>query len=165
MLAILHKAESLFPELLAKDDWHSLDVDYHDPRVERVWRQWDEYRINLHVIHPCKASASLFHPHPWPSAMRVLQGTYEMEVGFGSGTKAPPIACKMISKGDFAYEMIHPDGWHSVRPIDDVCWSVMISGTPWGRDIEEKPTKTLNALSAKRVEEILTYFRAKYGVK
>lgn len=71
MFDVLEEVERAIPRLLWQEGWNSLDVDYHDPRVERVWRQWLDYRVSLHVIHPCQPSASLFHPHPWPSAMRV----------------------------------------------------------------------------------------------
>ena len=52
--------------------WKTLDVDYHPPRVERVWMSFDDKRISLHVIHPCETNDALVHPHPWESAMYVL---------------------------------------------------------------------------------------------
>jgi hypothetical protein len=57
--------------------WNTLDINYHHPRVERLWTQIGDSRLMLHVIHPCETSDALYHPHPWPSAMHVLSGTYE----------------------------------------------------------------------------------------
>src|SRR5205823_428108 len=96
MLDILHAAEKELPRLLASDDgWQSLRVDYHPPFVDRVFRDWSppgaaegaRYRISLHRIHPCAPAEALFHPHPWPSAMRIHSGTYEMGVGHGAGDR------------------------------------------------------------------------------
>jgi hypothetical protein len=52
-------------------------VNYHHPRVERLWTQVGDSRLMLHVIHPCNSSEALYHPYPWPSAMHVLSGRYE----------------------------------------------------------------------------------------
>lgn len=180
MLDVLEQVESVLPQLLLNDGWQSLDVDYHDPRVEIVWRQYDDYRICLHVIHPCKDNKddSLFHPHPWPSAMRVLSGTYEMAIGYGKGLDRPPEACRMRvrvgvpancsqiswSKSQFfVYEMLDPDGWHSVHPIDDVCYSLMISGKPWNRETEGSD-KPLQPLTTDRMAKILRWYRLAYPV-
>ena len=86
MLDVLEAVEQKLPELLRDEaGWNSLFIDYHPPTVERLWRTWGEYRVSLHRIHPCERGTALFHPHPWPSAMRILSGEYEMAVGYGSG--------------------------------------------------------------------------------
>ena len=61
--------------------WNTLDVNYHHPRVERLWTQVGTSRLMLHVIHTCETDEALYHPHPWPSAMHVLSGSYEMGLG------------------------------------------------------------------------------------
>jgi len=61
--------------------WNTLDVNYHQPRVERLWTQIGTSRLMLHVIHTCETDEALYHPHPWPSAMHVLSGSYEMGLG------------------------------------------------------------------------------------
>ena len=74
--------------LLEKPEiWNSLDVDYHPPRVERIWCQYGDYRIYLHFIHACKPGEALYHSHPWPSVMHVIEGTYEMGIGFNDRGK------------------------------------------------------------------------------
>jgi len=164
MLDVLRRLERELPALLADGDaWAGLFIDYHPPTVERLWRRWGEHRISLHRIHPCAEGEALFHPHPWPSAMRVLEGEYEMAVGYGEGEEAPPVAAKMIlSGGELRYEMTDPDAWHYVRPIGGVSWSVMVTGKPWTRPAP-RASKALVELTARQREELLAYFRAHYA--
>lgn len=64
---ILKSLESTIRELtLNTDIWSSLDIDYYPPRVERLFTDYDGYRIYLHYIHPTNEPC-LFHKHRWPS--------------------------------------------------------------------------------------------------
>lgn len=162
MLGVLAQIERELPTLLRDEGaWQSVDVDYHPPRVERLWKRRGDYRVYLHRIHPCGREDALFHPHPWPSAMRVLDGEYEMAVGFGAGTAEPPVAALMVSRGDFRYEMTHPDAWHYVRPLGAPTLSVMVTGKPWARE-SPKSDKPLRPLSPEAVAELFGLFRAWY---
>lgn len=143
--------------------WKSLNVNYHPPHVERLWCQLGDYRISLHFIHPCKREDSLFHPHPWPSAIHVLEGEYEMGMGFGAGLKEPEIFSTIVSQGSMYYEMPHKDGWHYVRPTTSVCGSVMLSGKPWDREMPaSEEVGELSGLHNDRVVMMLEYFKGKY---
>jgi hypothetical protein len=162
MLDVLSQLEQALPAMLLDESlWRSLYVDYHPPTVERLWAHWREYRAFLHRIHPCEREQALFHPHPWPSAMRVLEGEYEMAVGFGPGMAEPPIAALMVSRGDFRYEMTHPDSWHYVRRLGGPTLSVMVTGKPWDRE-SHKSERPLRPLRAEQVAELLRLFRARY---
>ncbi len=162
MLDVLAQLEQELPAMLQDESiWRSVYVDYHPPIVERLWTSWRTYRVYLHRIHPCEREQALFHPHPWPSAMRVLEGKYEMAVGFGSGMEEPPVAALMVSSGDFHYEMTHPDSWHYVRPLGTPTLSVMLTGKPWDRE-SHKSTKALQPLSAEQAAELLAIFQARY---
>jgi hypothetical protein len=167
MLTTLAAVELELPTLLKEiDGWQSLDIDYHPPFVERVWRQWGEFRIALHRIHPCSSAEALFHPHPWPSAMRILSGTYEMAVGYGAGDTPPPIAARFVASGadmDVRYEMTDPDAWHYVRPIGEPTYSVMLTGRPWAR-IAPQSEHPLKPLAPSRVHELLEWFAARYDL-
>jgi hypothetical protein len=126
--------------------WQSLDIDYEPPRVERLWMPWKDGRFYLHLIHPC--DKALFHPHPWPSAIMLLDGHQEMAVGYGAGDDPPPVTTTLKLAPDSSYEMLHPDGWHSVKPLFRPSLSVMLTGKPWGRhspgkDVEHKPLPEL----------------------
>ena len=162
MLDILYAVENELPMLLHDEDtWNSLYVDYHPPIVERLWLPWGDYRVNLHRIYPCARDEALFHPHPWPSAMRVLSGEYEMAVGYGKGETAPSIAALMIASGDFRYEMTDPDGWHYVRPLREPTMSLMVTGKPWDRP-SPKSGKPLQQLSVEQRSAMFQFFREQY---
>jgi len=161
-LNIFSQAEDALPELLRDElAWQSVLVDYHPPKVDRLWQSWRGYRIFLHRIYPCGPGQALFHPHPWPSAMRVLEGEYEMAVGFGAGMVEPPVAALVMVRGDFRYEMTHQDGWHYVRPVGRPTLSVMVTGKPWGRNAP-KSSQPLVPLQPEQVDELLGAFRVHY---
>lgn len=129
--------ERVLMELLkdGPEAWESLDVDYEPPRVERLWRQWEGYRINLHRIHPCKKA--LYHPHPWAAYIRMLSGTCEMGIAYSSSMpkheileRGKEVAKVLLTKGS-AYEMINPYGWHYVKPLDKPTLSLMVTVPPW----------------------------------
>lgn len=162
MLSILYQIEEDLPELLNKPGWNSLYINYHPPVVERLWRQVDGYRVYLHRIHPCTEEQALVHPHPWPSAIRVLEGSYEMGIGYGKGMTTPPIACKIITNKAFCYEMVEPDGWHYVRPIGYPSISLMVTGKPWEREAP-RSNEPLAPMSEERVTDLLNRFKAFYG--
>jgi hypothetical protein len=162
MLEVLRRVEAELPRLLRQENpWNSLLIDYHPPTVERLWCPWSDYRISLHRIHPCDAGAALFHTHPWPSAMRILSGEYEMAVGHGRGSTPPPFACRIIASGDFRYEMTDPDAWHYVRPLGGPAMTLMVTGKPWDR-AAPKSEKPLHGLTAEQQADILRFFRSRY---
>jgi hypothetical protein len=162
MLEILARVEKDLPQLLRDEaGWTGLFIDYHPPTVERLWRRWGEYRLSLHRIHRCGPGEALFHPHPWPSAMRILAGAYEMAVGFGPGMEEPPVAALMVARGEFRYEMTHPDAWHYVRPLGGPSLSVMVTGKPWDRPAH-RADKELVPLTAAQRDELLALFREHY---
>ena len=162
MIDLLHKAELALPTLLRDESkWKSVFVDYHPPFVERLWCEWFESRIYLHRIHTCEAGEALFHPHPWPSAMKVLEGSYEMAIGYGKGETEPPIAARLMLGAGSEYEMTDPDGWHYVRPLSVPSISLMVTGKPWAR-ILPKSDKPLSELAPEKRREILEFFRSIY---
>ena len=162
MLHVLKAAEARLAELLQNEaSWLTVDVDYHPPRVERLWQQWGEYRISLHRIHPCRPEEALFHPHPWPTAMRIVSGVYNMGVGHGPGIDPPPVDKALQMSAGSVYEMVDRDDWHYVQPVGDVALTVMVSGAPWQREMPIRPPK-LNPLKEAQKREILDFFRRKY---
>jgi hypothetical protein len=163
MLEILAAVEAELPRLLLNESiWNGLFIDYHPPTVERLWINWRDCRVYLHRIFPCAAGEALFHPHPWPSAMRILAGEYEMAVGHGKGETTPPIAALMIAKGDFRYEMTDPDAWHYVRPLAAPTLSLMVTGKPWDRSAP-RSSKPLVPLTEAQRAELFSLFRKFYA--
>jgi hypothetical protein len=170
LLAVLEHIEvRLLPDLLRKpDSWQSLFVDYEPPFVERLWTavtvDGEPYRVFLHRIHPAELDRCLFHPHPWPSAIKILSGTYLMNCGYGPGMEPPPVSMRLKLATGTSYEMAHPDGWHCVSPVGEPSCSLMVTGAPWTR-LSHKPTKTLQPLAPDVAENLLTFFRRAYGVE
>lgn len=151
-------SDSAFP-------WRTVDVTYEDPHVERVWTQWGEERVSLHRIHPC--SEPLFHPHPWPSAMKVFSGQYEMGVGRSKSGGVPGELLRIVLTPGSQYEMADVYAWHWVQPIDLPVMSVMVTGRPWKMpDGFPKHGKghVHRELSDEVRDDILGWFRRELGV-
>lgn len=162
----LARAEKALPELLQDAlGWHSLDVNYEPPHVERLWRPFaDDFRLYLHRIHPC--DRALYHPHPWPSAIRLVEGEYEMGVGYSDASYtapgfSPPTAAKLILTKGSMYVMDDRDGWHYVKPLGGPSLSIMITGRPWAR-WAPKADFTLSSLSADKERALLEDFARYY---
>lgn len=166
MKDILNMIEEELPELLLIEDiWKSVYVDYHKPFVKRLYTNFVledyNYRIYLHEIEACEIQQALFHPHPWPSIMKLLSGSYNMLVGYGEGLTEPPVAVKLELPTGTVYEMSEVNGWHAVAPIAQSSFSLMITGEPWKRD-SHKSTKPLHELSIEERNNIFNFFRNKY---
>ena len=124
MINYLLEVEKKLPALLKSlDGWNSKLVVYEKPMVERLWRQDGENRIYLHRIHPCSINEAYYHEHPWPSAMRVLKGSYEMRIGV-----ADKIAGEITLSPKSCYSMSEPKQKHSVRPLETAVLSLMVTG-------------------------------------
>lgn len=165
MLELLNQAEKHVAELLAQDDvsaWKSLHIDYHPPIVDRMWIDWNEYRINLHTIYPCQPSYAFFHPHPWPSAVRIYEGAYMMGIGYGSGIDRPGIHTTLLLESGSSYEMLDRNTWHYVAPLVDT-YSITITGRPWNRSMPKEPDKPLHPVSEDTKVKLLSKFRSTFS--
>lgn len=140
--------------------WTTKDIDYAEPRVERVYMQVGNDRVSLHVIHPCDGEP-LLHPHGWESAMYVLPigGLYEQGIGFDVPNYGQAMVCKQIVKGDMYYEMLDPDGIHYVKPLLQPVFTVMLNGPVIWEENVLKADKKLVPLSDERKKEILLTFK------
>jgi len=150
------------------DIWESKDVDYTTPRVERVWIPINDKRLSLHIIHPCEDGEAYLHPHVWETAMYVLPigGLYEHTIGiktydeYGGGLVAKDyIACKQIVEGAMYYEMMDRNAIHSVRPITQPVFTIMLSGKPIWKENSCTLPKNLVPLSHERKKEVLQIFK------
>lgn len=141
--------------------WKSVDIDYHPPRVKRLWASWGKYRVNLHVIFPCTAEEALFHPHPWSSAVHILNGRYEMVMGYSPGPETEENVPKLATiefQGAAYYDMPHKDAWHSVRPIGKCCYTIILTGPKWDRPSPKADYK-LKELDEEKIEVLLQHFK------
>lgn len=164
MTDILLQVEQQLASLLLNNQLHSMYIDYHPPFVKRIWLQHGEYRIYLHRIEPCTSSLeALYHPHPWHSAIRIVQGTYEMGIGHSATNETPVTDCKLVVGAGTMYEMTEPDGWHYVNPLSPAVFSLMVTGKRNERPMPLEPKKEFRALTAGERAEILQVFNAYYG--
>ena len=160
MLELLAEAEEELPELLLDEEaWCSLYIDYEPPTALRLWRAFGSRRIMLHCIEPCENP--LFHPHPWSSAVHVLEGAYEMRIGYEhlSEFHVPTVTTVVLPAGS-KYEMCNPRGWHYVKPLEGPSWSTMIVGSPSpSRELPMKPKNKLGPLSDTQRQMMFEKFR------
>ena len=97
--------------------------------------------------------------------MKMLKGSYEMGIGFGSSDIKPPIFMTLIKKPGDSYEMTHPDGWHYVCPISEPVFTLMITGKPWDKPrISPRNETPLPDLSSGATEKLFEFFRCEYQV-
>lgn len=164
MLLELQLAELELPYLLTQPQlWQSLFINYEKPFVERLWCPWKEYRLNLHRLLPCEAEECFVHPHPWPSAMKIVKGNYRMSVSYGAGLKMPPVDSMMFDlTAGSSYDMTDPNMWHAVQPLDEPVWSIMLTGRPWGRAMPKSERITLSSLPEYKIEEMFAFYRKLY---
>lgn len=144
--------------LLDDSPWRSLYIDYEPPTVERLYTDLgDGHRLLLHRIFPCEREQALYHGHPWPSAVRVLPGTwYRTDIG----TK-DKILSQMEGSG-LSYVMDDPDAWHRVAPEEKPAYSFMLVGPLYDaahRPAQPKIDKPLIPLSDERAAALLRHFK------
>lgn len=142
--------------------WKSLDINYHPPRVDRLYADYNGYRICLHKIYWCKKEAALYHTHPWEAAFHILDGKYETGLGYSETADEPNVISTIISKGEMYYEMTDPNAWHYVKPLhsNDWCYSIMLIGDKFENPNPsvKKPDKELKPLSDEKKMSLLHSF-------
>ncbi len=153
------------------DSWNTMDVNYHPPHVERVWKQVSpSCRVLLHRIHQCNEDEALWHAHPWPSAVSVVSGMYRQSVGYmNAGIGEAPsegkivTLCRTILRWGSYYEMCDPKTWHRVYPISLSCLTIMVTGLPYAKNLVQPslvtPSEKQGPLSDEVRDEILDEFK------
>ena len=127
-------------------EWDSLDIIYEEPFVERLYRDFDFYgekfRVCLHVIHRCEGNP-LMHHHPWPSAMRIIEGSYIQTRGVVfENSPLPAITGTEILHSGTEYTMLDPREVHSIAPITPEVLTLMITGQAWTAPHQRKIAMT-----------------------
>ncbi len=141
--------------------WKTKFIDYETPFVERVYTEINELRLSLHYIHPCEKS--FIHPHVWPSAMHVIDGIYEMGLYYPNEFNELSCVSTLISNGDLYYEMLDRKSQHHVKPINNICKSVMLTDKPIWVENDIKLSYKLNNLNETRKIEIIESFKDYYN--
>ncbi|MCB1111685.1 MAG: hypothetical protein KDK72_03380 [Chlamydiia bacterium] len=186
MFPVLQEVEQRLPELLAdRSRWKSLFIDYQPPYLYRIFCDLEsealegkKVRACLHYFLPAKetelkaddvekssgdSGENLYHPHAWASCMRILEGSYDQDLGYADrcGINAePPKLCQTTHGPGDSYQMNHPWLWHQVNPRPNLPVStLMVTHIPEGWD-QEKPqsTKTLRTLTEEELDFMFAHF-------
>ena len=157
MLDYLKEVEQRLPELLQSlDGWTSKFITYEEPHVERLYRQDGPNRIFLHRIFPC-TDRPFEHTHPWPAAMKIVEGWYEQEIGMGDET------LMTIKHGPGStYEMINPLAVHSVAPSTEYVLTIMVTGPKYNRFSRLYEPVVNPELTLENANKLLEDFRRYY---
>jgi len=160
---LLAEVESELPERIAKGDFRSMHVTYAKPYVERLFFSRGEHRVFLHRIDSCAPEEALWHPHPWPSLIKVLDtegGLYRHSVGDKDSVFAVQmgVASSWPELRPITYTMLEPKAYHSVS-TDKASWSIMITGPRWS---PPEPSKHQAVIARTRVQELLERWKGFY---
>lgn len=157
-----HFLRNMLPGMLTKDEypnWNTLDVLYHEPRVQRLFRDIEidgrKYRACLHRIHGvADAAKCLMHYHEWSGITTIVKGSYEMGSGYGDPFGQPPKSM-MISHYHVgsSYMMPDPYWWHYVRPTGEPSWSVMLMGPKYPKELLPSPSEEHDLTKNERISE------------
>jgi hypothetical protein len=140
MLDRLNDALELLPSILDnREAWDSLIVNRRKPYTYRVFTTLPNgLRLCLHKFDPCHTHEAFSHPHPWPGAFIILRGSYKMNVGYscmGRTDNHPAEVISLILNKHSAYEIIDPNTWHSVIPLETT-YTVMVNDVPWNQETQ-----------------------------
>lgn len=76
---------------------------------------------------------SKLHIHAWPIAVKILAGSYAMDIGrteHPDDDNPTKIMTTVMTKGSM-YELPDPMTWHRVVPISKEVTSIMLNGPVW----------------------------------
>lgn len=161
--SLLAEVESELPERIAKGDFRSMHVTYAKPYVERLFYSRGEHRVFLHRIDSCTPEEALWHLHPWPSLIKVLDtegGLYRHSIGDRTSVFALQTGTASVLR-PITYTMLEPKAFHSVS-TDNASWSVMITGPRWS---PPEPSKHQAVIAQTRVRELLKRWGEFYPAK
>ena len=142
--------------------WQTLVIDRRMPITHRAWIMHGDTRICLHRFEPCRREEAFLHPHPWPSTMLVLDGVYDMHVGYAAdpASEQPDEVISLQLASGSTYDMSVPGAWHQVVP-QTRCYSLMINGPAWDTGSRFAPTtqgKDRSRMNSSQLNEHLAVF-------
>lgn len=159
MISYLNDALALLPSLLGNVEvWDSIIINRRKPYTYRIFTTLENgLRLCLHEFDPCNIDESVLHPHPWPGAFMILDGSYLMNVGYsclGRLDTSPVEVATFVLEKYSSYEMINPNTWHSVTPLKTT-YTVMVNGHPW--DTESQAHTSVRTTKGKNLEKMEEY--------
>lgn len=155
---------SLLPEVvkvLRPDEWDSLCINRRKPYTLRMFRQFGQYRVCLHRFDYCEEQDSFLHPHPWPAAFLILEGSYLQELGYSPDLTSDPISIsRQYMRTGSVYEITDRHVWHKITPQCQT-YTIMVNGLPWENPHSQVRTtkgKDLEKMEKWQIEEELEVF-------
>jgi hypothetical protein len=159
MINILNKIINELPRHLASSEgWQSINMNNHEPVIERVFKTIGDNRVCLNKIYKSDKDL-LVHNHSWPFAVKLFHGEYEMGVGISKDGTQPEINAIATIVAGMSYDMSNMNLWHYTKPITDFTYSVMVIG-----DAERwRPQSCIfDSLPKEKENEILAFFKAEF---
>ena len=143
--------DKLILELLSQSDiWNFIVIDEQKPIIEKVYTKINKHTISLQFIHVCEKNLIDIKLNEAPSAIHILQGSYEISFdNNGIGILVP--------QGNIYFDMTSKDITYRARSLKSASSFVMISNEPW--ELEEKKEETeKNPTNYSRKMIVLEYF-------
>ncbi len=76
MLELLDDVLAAIPSLIdSPAEWGSLVINRRKPFTYRAFTTWRGYRVCLHRFESCDEEEAVLHPHAWPGAFAIVQGS------------------------------------------------------------------------------------------
>lgn len=141
-------------DTLEDERWTGMKIRYEKPHVDRVWLQLaNRCRLCLHKIYPLEDGRAFYHPHPWEFETFLAKGSYFSDIGYNTnhesqhGIKPPPVAVRILLSEGSWYSMADSKTWHTVEPIDEPVYSIIITKKRWDVKALEscQDNKTMNS--------------------
>lgn len=157
MLANLEAAIKILPGILDKrESWDSLIVNRRKPYTYRVFTKLPNgLRLCLHKFDTCHTHEAFAHPHPWPGAFTVMQGSYKMMMGYSRGGREDrdfdETGTFILHKGS-SYEIINPMTWHAVIPLETT-YTIMINDEAWPAEFAHTEVRTTKGKDLDKMPE------------
>lgn len=155
MLNVLDLAIQELPDLLVdRSKWDSLIVNRRKPWTYRVYSQLSNgMRVCLHRFETCHTHEAFSHPHPWPGAFMILQGSYKMNIGYSVDRTSPMNDVMTTVMGKWSkYEIVNPLAWHAVSPLETT-YTIMVNDTPWSLDVAHEKVVTTKGKDLDKMPE------------
>lgn len=161
MIRELNSILEYLPNLIKLQSWNTLLINKHPPIIHRCSLQIAPDRtLLLHKVFHTNEQP-LMHSHSWDLACKVLQGEYEMGVGFSSDRNIiPPSIYKTIVKFGDIYEMTSSDIWHYTKPLTPYSYSVILIG----ERTRERRAENILPLPAKDKVDMMKWFATYFDI-
>lgn len=142
------------------NNWGSLLIDKYPPVIHRLYRKISDNRtVMLHRLFHSGDDPCLMHSHSWPFAIKIIDGGYEMGIGFSKDRNVtPPTISQMLIKEGDMYDMTSSDIWHYTKPLTNYeSHSIMLVGNRW----RERKAQNNDSLPEEVKLELFNYFKSK----